>query len=80
MFDQGNASSIRLLNYPALETHEDLPPGKTITRCGVHTDYGGMTLLFQDLLGGLEIQKLDKIRSEGMRFAGSGVFSQETPV
>jgi isopenicillin N synthase-like dioxygenase len=59
MFGEGNATSMRLLNYPAIEEDLVLIESKTITRCGVHTDYGGMTLLFQDCLGGLEIQKLD---------------------
>ena len=40
----GNASAVRLLHYPEIRS------GKTesrVTRCGIHTDYGGLTLLFQ---------------------------------
>ena len=41
---QGNASAIRLLHYPGIES---VDTKARITRCGVHTDYGGLTLLFQ---------------------------------
>ena len=49
---EGNASAIRLLHYPPLDKSEGQlqnlgkEPQK-ITRCGKHTDYGGLTLLFQ---------------------------------
>ena len=46
MLSNANATSIRLLNYPAL-TGEEGGMKKSVTRCGVHTDYGGLTLLFQ---------------------------------
>ena len=38
-----NASAVRLLHYPPLNDVSD----SKITRCGKHTDYGGLTLLFQ---------------------------------
>ena len=41
------------------DTHENVGYQQKITRCGKHTDYGGLTLLFQDSLGGLEVQTLD---------------------
>lgn len=50
-----NASAIRLLHYPPLNSVGD-NSGKRVTRCGMHTDYGGLTLLFQDASGGLEVQ------------------------
>ncbi|MEO0488097.1 MAG: 2-oxoglutarate and iron-dependent oxygenase domain-containing protein [Cyanobacteria bacterium J06659_2] len=44
--------TLRLLHYPPLET---LPkPGQI--RAGTHSDYGTLTLLFQDDVGGLEVQ------------------------
>ena len=45
-------STVRLLHYPASE--KTVEPG-TI-RAGAHSDYGTITLLFQDDVGGLEIQ------------------------
>ncbi|MEH2376242.1 isopenicillin N synthase family dioxygenase [Nostoc sp.] len=44
--------TLRLLHYPPLQT---LPkPGQV--RAGKHSDYGSITLLFQDDVGGLEVQ------------------------
>jgi len=54
-----NASAIRLLHYPPLDIDEQNLAQQKITRCGKHTDYGGLTLIFQDSLGGLEVQTLD---------------------
>ena len=53
---EGNASAIRLLHYPPLDKSsaelqnledDGKEPQQKITRCGKHTDYGGLTLLFQ---------------------------------
>jgi len=44
--------TLRLLHYPALQTHPQ--PGQV--RAGEHSDYGSITLLFQDDVGGLEVQ------------------------
>jgi isopenicillin N synthase-like dioxygenase len=63
-----NATSIRLLHYPNIETDFDSErrndDSKVIssfkTRCEEHTDYGGLTLLYQDShCGGLEVQTID---------------------
>lgn len=52
---RGQNVTLRLLRYPA-----------NLVRCadtqlgaGAHTDYGSLTLLFQDEVGGLEVQGLD---------------------
>jgi len=55
-----NATALRVLRYPAIDLSAD--DGKHtafVTRCGVHTDYGGLTLLYQDACGGLEVQGMD---------------------
>ncbi|MGF1516134.1 MAG: isopenicillin N synthase family dioxygenase [Elainellaceae cyanobacterium] len=44
-------STVRLLHYPPVE--DDVEPGTV--RAGAHSDYGTITLLFQDDVGGLEI-------------------------
>eukprot|EP00871_Galdieria_phlegrea_P003367 jgi/Galph1/4030/GphlegSOOS_G2692.1 len=47
-----NASTLRLLHYPALEEHYFQ---RETVLAGAHSDYGTITLLFQDTLGGLQI-------------------------
>ena len=44
--------TLRLLHYPPLTT---LPRAGQL-RAGTHSDYGSLTLLFQDNVGGLEVQ------------------------
>ncbi|MEH2269620.1 MAG: 2-oxoglutarate and iron-dependent oxygenase domain-containing protein [Nostoc sp.] len=44
--------TLRLLHYPSLQT----PPKAGQVRAGEHSDYGSITLLFQDDVGGLEVQ------------------------
>ncbi|XP_045615066.1 uncharacterized protein [Procambarus clarkii] len=52
MCSDNNATCLRLLYYPPV------PPSvcEGATRCGAHTDYGTVTLLFQDNMGGLEVR------------------------
>ena len=56
--------NLRLLHYPALsyerskENIGDEP--KVIVRGSIHTDFGTLTLLTQDMVGGLRIQTLDQ--------------------
>ncbi len=46
-FEDGNWSALRTLYYPPIEG--PVPAG--VTRCGEHSDYGTITLLFQRLHG-----------------------------
>lgn len=43
--------TLRLLHYPPLQ----IPPKPGQMRAGAHSDYGTLTLLFQDSIGGLEV-------------------------
>ena len=47
-----NHTIFRTLNYPSL-ADSDIQPG--VVRCGAHSDYGSITLLLQDDMGGLEV-------------------------
>lgn len=49
---QSQGFTLRLLHYPPLTTAPK--PGQI--RAGAHSDYGTLTLLFQDDVGGLEVQ------------------------
>lgn len=49
------AHTLRLLHYPPL--HQTPKQGQV--RAGEHSDYGSITLLFQDDIGGLEVQTKD---------------------
>lgn len=55
MIQKANSSKLRSLYYPAI--HDLIMKG--VVRCGEHSDYGTITLLFQDDLGGLEIKGPD---------------------
>ena len=47
-----NRTIFRSLYYPSL-ADSDIQPG--VVRCGAHSDYGSITLLLQDDMGGLEV-------------------------
>ncbi|XP_072554273.1 uncharacterized protein [Paramormyrops kingsleyae] len=47
-----NKSTLRILHYPPVR-HEMVKEGQL--RCGEHSDYGSITLLFQDSKGGLQV-------------------------
>lgn len=47
-----NRTIFRSLYYPRL-VDSDIQPG--VVRCGAHSDYGAITLLLQDDMGGLEV-------------------------
>lgn len=51
-FDK-NPTTLRLLYYPAIETVDAVKDHQL--RCGEHSDYGTLTLLFQDDAGGLQV-------------------------
>lgn len=52
--DQQN-HTLRLLHYPPIQQ----APKSGQVRAGAHSDYGSITLLFQDQVGGLEVQTND---------------------
>lgn len=47
-------NTFRMLHYPALPESYETQDGEN--RAGAHTDYGSITLLFQDDVGGLEVK------------------------
>ena len=59
-----SATDLRLTHYPEIAIDE-MQSGRT-TRIAPHTDFGPITLLFQDSTGGLEIE--DRTISSGNRF------------
>jgi len=52
VFNPGSITDLRSIYYPPLQG--GVEPG--ILRCGEHTDYGLITLLYQDSMGGLEVK------------------------
>lgn len=54
----GRDHTMRLLHYPPVDA-QSLKPGQK--RAGGHTDYGSITLLFQDDVGGLEVKNVDGV-------------------
>lgn len=64
--DDGD-NTLRLLHYPAVKSEVfRVNPGQV--RAGAHSDYGSITLLFQDAAGGLQVQ------------SPSGQFVDATPI
>lgn len=57
-YAQVGDNTLRLLHYPAVD-RELFQRNKSQLRAGAHTDYGSLTLLFQDSRGGLQVQGLD---------------------
>ncbi len=55
-----NHQNLRLLHYPACEKAEiNEKDALGQKRAGVHTDYGTITLLAQEAVGGLQVQRRD---------------------
>ncbi len=48
-----NPTTLRLLHYPQ---RKNLECKESEMRAGEHTDYGSITLLWQDSVGGLQVQ------------------------
>ncbi|XP_002740773.3 uncharacterized protein LOC100371184, partial [Saccoglossus kowalevskii] len=51
-----NDTALRTLWYPPIP-NDEIKPNQI--RCGEHSDYGSVTLLFQDDVGGLQIKNID---------------------
>ena len=45
MLEEGNATTLRSIHYPPIEESLAMKPG--VIRCGEHSDYGTITLLYQ---------------------------------
>jgi len=55
-FHKTEDNQLRLLRYPGGEAEVFGREGQDGRRCGAHTDFGTCTLLFQDAVGGLEVE------------------------
>ncbi|KAK2179380.1 hypothetical protein NP493_494g04102 [Ridgeia piscesae] len=55
--DINHVGTLRCLYYPPIRQDTVIKPGQT--RCGEHSDYGFITLIFQDDAGGLELRTRD---------------------
>lgn len=53
-YHSGHNNQLRLLHYPAIAA-SDLEAGK-VARMPAHSDWGSITMLFQDDCGGLEVE------------------------
>ncbi|KAK4546342.1 hypothetical protein LTR36_002019 [Oleoguttula mirabilis] len=53
-FCDGGDNTLRLLHYPEVQSTA-FKKNKNTVRAGAHTDYGSITLLFQDMAGGLQV-------------------------
>ncbi|KAK0934916.1 hypothetical protein LTR29_013485 [Friedmanniomyces endolithicus] len=58
-FCDGGDNTLRLLHYPEVR-HEVFVKNVNQVRAGAHTDYGSITLLFQDMAGGLQVLSPNK--------------------
>ena len=58
MGKKGNSTGLRNLYYPPISNDYDIKPGQI--RLGEHSDYGSITFVFQDNIGGLEVNILGK--------------------
>lgn len=63
----GQNVALRYLHYPVMEKE----PTEDQIGCGTHTDFGTITLLFQDDVGGLQIQGRDGIWRDAAYIPGT---------
>ena len=57
-----NVTKLRSIHYPPIskDIEEMIALNKSqIVRCGEHSDYGTITFLYQDDMGGLEVRAID---------------------
>lgn len=55
-FHSGHANQLRLLHYPAVATARLAGAAADLARMPAHSDWGSITLLFQDACGGLQVE------------------------
>lgn len=63
---------LRFNYYPRITDLGHIKPGQI--RCGEHTDYGGITLLFQDDAGGLEVPNVKIFYDRCHEFKADAVY------
>ena len=73
-----NAFQLRLLHYPPVRA-ADLRERRT-ERIGKHSDFGTLTLLFQDAVGGLKVQRPGAEAEAEDEAEGEGAFVDVPPV
>ncbi len=54
-----NISKLRSIFYPPINLSDYKNFNGTVVRCGEHSDYGTITFLYQDSMGGLEVRAVD---------------------
>ena len=57
-----NSTALRALFYPPVPVPEE----DYVIRCAPHSDYGSLTLLFQDDVGGLEVRPVPNRDDDAM--------------
>ncbi len=67
-YHSGHNNQLRLLHYPAVAASS--LEAQSVARMPAHTDWGSITMLFQDDCGGLEVEKLGT----------TGEFVRATPI
>jgi isopenicillin N synthase-like dioxygenase len=55
-FHSGHANQLRLLHYPPVATARLAGASADLARMPAHSDWGSITLLFQDACGGLQVE------------------------
>lgn len=58
----GHNNQLRLLHYPPVALADIDGQEATLTRMPAHSDWGSLTMVFQDNVGGLEVRKKMKLK------------------